>query len=85
MAKTKLYDLIVGQRIWAKVEEIQAHKEILINHEGDLIRVLNLADQVLKPGDLVCLEVEALRPLKFRIVPQTKNLRGSWRSVNIEA
>ncbi len=57
-----------GERIEGRVEEIQAHGELLVNFQGDLLRVSNESHLNLKPGEVVQLEVTATAPLRFQVI-----------------
>jgi hypothetical protein len=63
-----LRHLRVGQEVWAVVEENIAGGEAIINFTGDLVRVQNLTEKPLRPGQRVLLQVQALKPLKLKIV-----------------
>lgn len=67
MLKPRISTLKVGQRIWAVSEEIMPGGEILANFEGDLLRVKNMSDRLLRPGQRIQLKVESLHPLRFSL------------------
>lgn len=66
--------LALGDRLWGKVEEILPGNELLMNFDGDLIRVQNEAGRPWKRGDRVEVIVRALEPLRFQLNPHTKSL-----------
>ena len=56
------------QQVWATVEENIEQNEIVINFQGDLVRVSNMTGKDFRPGSRVLLVVEALQPLRFRLL-----------------
>ena len=66
--KPQIYLLKAGQRVWAIVEETMAEGEVLINYNGDLVRVVNSTEKNFRSGERVQLEVEGLSPLRFKLV-----------------
>jgi hypothetical protein len=69
MLKPRLRILQVGQIIWATIEEIQSVRELLVNYQGDLLRVQNLTSGEFRLGQRIRLEVVATVPLEFRHRP----------------
>lgn len=67
MLKPQISKLKLGQKIWAVSEEILPGGEILANFEGDLLRVRNLSDRILRPGQRIQLKVDSLQPLRFSL------------------
>ncbi len=72
--KPRISSLKLGQKVWATCEEVRQDREILVNFEGDLLRVQNLSDRQLRVGQRIQLHVEAVQPLQFRLV-DAKRLR----------
>ncbi len=66
--KPRVASLKQGQKVWATCEEARANHEILVNFEGDLLRVQNLSDRQIRVGQRIQLLVETVYPLKFRLV-----------------
>jgi cold shock CspA family protein len=81
--KPHLRNLRKGQRVWALVEENIAHGEAIINFSGDLIRVLNLSEKSLRPGQRVHLEVESVRPLKLKLITKTPRYREPSQNLDV--
>ena len=69
MKKPNLIILQVGQLIWATVEELQMGNDLLVNYQGDLLRVHNQSHAEFRAGQRVRLEVMATVPLEFRLRP----------------
>ncbi len=66
--KSMVSDLRIGQKVWAVVEETLAGNELLINFNGDLVRVQNQSSKLFKSGSRVQMEVRSLAPLTFRVL-----------------
>ena len=78
--KPNIYLLRSGQKVWATVEEILDDQEILVNFDGDLLRVGNRSSRRFRAGQRIQLHVESVSPLQFRLV-ETKRLEFG---INIE-
>lgn len=70
--KPILHSLKVGQKVWATVEEVLAQNEILVNFQGDLLRVSNQTSRSLRPGQRIQLSVTAVSPLGFQLMESRK-------------
>jgi hypothetical protein len=66
--KPRISSLKLGQKVWATCEEVRPNQEILVNFEGDLLRVQNHSSRQLRVGQRLQLHVESTHPLKFRLV-----------------
>lgn len=66
--KTHIYSLRLGQKVWATIEEVLDEKEILVNFDGDLLRVGNHSTRRFRSGQRIQLHVESINPLQFRLV-----------------
>lgn len=62
-----------NQQVWGTVEENIALDELVINFQGDLVRVANHTGKKLRAGSRVLLSVEDLEPLKFRLLSPRSN------------
>ncbi len=78
--KTNIPLLRMGQKVWATVEEILDDKEILINFDGDLLRIANKSSRRFRTGQRIQLHVESTSPLHFRLVEAKRLQLG----INIE-
>lgn len=72
--KPNIEALRIGQKVWATVEETLDSHQILVNFDGDLLRVGNKAERNFRPGQRIQLHVESLHPLQFRLV-EARRLR----------
>lgn len=72
--KLRISALKIGQKVWATCEEVRSNSEILVNFEGDLLRVQNLSGRTLRVGQRLQLLVESTAPLQFRLV-EARRLR----------
>ena len=78
--KLNISSLRMGQKVWATIEEVLDEKEILVNFDGDLLRVGNKSSRRFRTGQRIQLHVESLEPLHFRLV-EAKRLEFG---INIE-
>ena len=60
--------LRIGQKVWATVEELLEKDQLLVNFEGDILRVTNFSQRRFRSGQRIQLHVEGLSPLQFRLV-----------------
>lgn len=82
--KSSLRDLIRGDVIQGRVEEILPRRDLIISFQGTLLRVNNETQRDLKPGANVTLVVQAVQPLRFRLLPSRDELKRNGRiDVNI--
>lgn len=65
--KFTLPNLKLGQRVEAKIIEVIGEKAVVANFRGDLLRIANQTGRPMKPGQVINLEITALRPLKFKL------------------
>ena len=76
--KFRLPYLKLGETVRGQVVEILASNEIIINFDGDLVRVGNETNAKVRVGDRIDLIVTALQPLQFRLAihpePRQKRL-----------
>lgn len=78
--KPNIQALKARQKVWATVEEVLDESEILVNFDGDLLRVSNQSSRHFRTGQRIQLLVESIRPLQFRLVETKKMELG----INIE-
>jgi hypothetical protein len=72
--KPNVFALKLGQKVWATVEEVLDSNDILVNFDGDLLRIGNKAERAFRPGQRIQLHVSSIEPLQFRLV-ETKRLQ----------
>lgn len=66
--KQTISSLSIGQKVWATVEELLEPNELIVNFDGDLLRVANRATRRFRPGQRIQLHVESTQPLNFKLV-----------------
>lgn len=66
--KPVLRSLRPGQTVWAVVDEVIALGEIVVNFNGDLLRVKNESDRIFRVGTRIRLQVESVYPLAFKVL-----------------
>lgn len=59
--------LKLEQKVWALVEEIIS-TDLIVNFQGDLIRVGNQSGRRFRPGQRIQLKVIAISPLSFQLL-----------------
>lgn len=59
--------LKLEQKVWALVEEIIS-TDLIVNFQGDLIRVGNQSGRRFRPGQRIQLKVTAISPLNFQLL-----------------
>lgn len=59
----------LGDRIWAHIEECHPNGDILVEIDGQLIRVHNETQHRMRSGERLQLEVTTIDPLGFRWIP----------------
>lgn len=59
--------LRVGQMIRAEIVETN-QESLIVNFNGDLLRIENQSSAVIQPLDQIWLEVQGLSPLRFKLV-----------------
>jgi hypothetical protein len=65
--KPTLSHLKVGDQIKGRILEIQDDGSMVISFQGDLIRVCNQTQKILKCGSAIDLIVTAISPYAFRL------------------
>lgn len=65
--KSVLPHLTLNQKVWALVEEV-SEDGLIVNFQGDLIRVENQSGRVFRPGQRIQLLVTAVLPLGFKLL-----------------
>lgn len=65
--KPTLSHLKVGDHIKGRILEIQDDGSMVISFQGDLIRVCNQTQKILKCGSSIDLIVTAINPYAFRL------------------
>ncbi|MDZ4678100.1 MAG: hypothetical protein SGI74_11410 [Oligoflexia bacterium] len=81
--KPHLRNLRKGQLVWAIVEENIAKSEVIINFNGDLVRVLNLSARILRAGQRVNLKVDCVHPLKLKLMPSVISSKRNSRNLDV--
>ncbi|MDG0816930.1 hypothetical protein [Bdellovibrio svalbardensis] len=66
-SKAFLTSLKKGQILHAQVEDISSVTGILLNFQGDLLRISNLTGQMISKGQSIRLQVMSLEPLQFQV------------------
>ena len=66
-SRSFLESLKKDQILSAKVEEVTSLEEALVNFHGELLLIRNNTGKVLQVGDVIALQVQSTRPLKFEI------------------
>lgn len=66
-SKAFLTSLKKGQILHATVEDVSSLTGILLNFQGDLLRISNLTGQIISKGQGVRLQVMNLDPLQFQV------------------
>ena len=70
--KFTIPNLKLGETIKGIVDDVLPGNELLINFNGDLIRVSNETRKPVKRGQLIELIVTAVSPLQFRLASHPK-------------
>jgi hypothetical protein len=73
MAISKDFQLKRGQRIKASVEEVMANNDIIVSFQGNLIRVGNATQRLVRAGEVLDLQVVGTDPLEFRFFNRATN------------
>ncbi|MCB0393461.1 MAG: hypothetical protein KDD25_02815 [Bdellovibrionales bacterium] len=63
-----MLNLKLGQKVWATVEESISESGLIVNFNGDLVRVENQSHRTFRPGQRIQLDVYSIGPTKFRLV-----------------
>ncbi len=66
--KPTVSSLKQGQKVWATIEEVLDANQLLVNFEGDLLRVNNQAMRRFRQGQRIQLNVVGITPLSFKLV-----------------
>ncbi len=64
-------------QVWAVVVEVIAQNEIIINFSGDLVRVQNQTERVLRAGQRVLVRIEEMNPLKLKLIYRHRGVTNS--------
>lgn len=59
--------LQLDQKVWALVEELVSN-DLIVNFQGDLIRVGNQSGRRFRPGQRIQLQVTSIAPLGFKLL-----------------
>lgn len=62
-----MHSLEKGRILTAVVEDISSTTGILLNFNGDLLRISNLTGQQIEKGQTLKLQVKSTAPLEFQI------------------
>lgn len=68
-----LSSLKKGQILHAVVEDISSTTGVLLNFQGDLLRISNLTGQMISKGQSIRLQVRNLSPLEFQVFDTQNN------------
>jgi hypothetical protein len=66
--KPQIEKLRIDQEVWAIVEERLEGSEVLVNFAGDLLRIHNDTTKNFRAGERICLKVQSIEPLKFKLI-----------------
>ncbi len=66
--KNYFYSLKLGQKVWATIEEVIEEGGVIVNFNGDLVRVANQSHRRFRPGQRIQLNVTAIQPMTFKLV-----------------
>ena len=66
--------LQLNQKVWALVEELISN-DLIVNFQGDLIRVGNLSGRRFRPGQRIQLQVSSISPLGFKLLESREQSR----------
>ena len=77
--KTKISKFNTGQQVEAKISEVLSSGDLIAVFQGDLLRVQNQTRRRFQVGEIITLEVSAVRPLSFRLA-MTQRRAGSFRT-----
>ncbi len=78
--KFVLSRLKIGDLVSAEVVELAAGHDLIVNFQGDLIRVSNKTPDLFALGQKINLKVIRLRPLGFQLL---SNRNGKGLSVSV--
>lgn len=59
--------LKLEQKVWALIEEING-TDLIVNFQGDLIRIGNQSGRRFRPGQRIQLLVTGIQPLSFKLL-----------------
>lgn len=65
----------VGQRVFARVEEVVSKTSLIVNFNGDLLRLENHTGRRIVEDEMIELEIRAVEPLRFQLVSTTRTNR----------
>lgn len=69
--------LRLGEIVEARVADSNRDGSLIVDFDGDLLRVLNQAKLQFRVGQKVRLEVRAVNPLQFRVQSPSQNKYSS--------
>jgi hypothetical protein len=82
--KFVITDLKIGDALTGRVEELLEGGDVIMNFNGDLLRVHNETHRNLRLGDQVVAVVKGIKPLHFQLKPsRSENRRRGHIDVNI--
>jgi hypothetical protein len=73
--------LKVDQKVWAIIEEVIS-ENLIVNFQGDLIRVANQSGRRFRPGQRIQLMVTSISPLGFKLL-DSRNQTQSFSKLDI--
>lgn len=69
-----LNEIQLGQKLLARIEEVVSQNNFIVNFDGDLIRVTNNSNQVIRAGDMVEVIVTSVKPLSFKLSIESRKI-----------
>jgi hypothetical protein len=82
--KQVLPNLKLNDKVWATVEEILVQNDILVNFQGDLMRVNNVSGRRFRPGQRIQLKVSSVHPLSFQLLENRSSGMPYSRYIDID-
>ena len=61
-------NLSVGQKVWALINDISHDGSLIVNFNGDLVRVENASEKVFKVDDRVRVLVMGIKPTVLKVL-----------------
>lgn len=74
--------LKLDHKVWALVEEVNG-SDLIVNFQGDLIRVGNQSGKRFRPGQRIQLMVVSIHPLGFKLLETREQRTKSGLDISI--
>jgi hypothetical protein len=71
-----------NHKVWALVEEVNG-TSLIVNFQGDLIRVGNQSGKIFRPGQRIQLMVVSTQPLGFKLLESRSSRTTSKLDISI--